>query len=73
MAQIINNVDLDDVALTTASGQKDKLTLKKPVKLQDKDKHRNPFYPKIRFTRSMDSLPQYGQYLGLLCVNIPIN
>jgi uncharacterized OsmC-like protein len=34
MAQIINNVDLDKVALTTANGQKDKSTLKRPVKLQ---------------------------------------
>lgn len=33
MAQIINNVDLDKVALTTANGQKDKSTLKKAVKL----------------------------------------
>jgi len=34
MAQIINNVDLEKVAHTTANGQKDKTTLKKPVKLQ---------------------------------------
>ena len=34
MAQIINNVDLDKIAQTTANGQKDRLTLKKPVKLQ---------------------------------------
>jgi uncharacterized OsmC-like protein len=34
MAQIINNVDLDKIAQTTANGQKDKSTLKKPVKLQ---------------------------------------
>jgi uncharacterized OsmC-like protein len=32
MAQIINNVDLDKVALTTANGQKNKSTLKKAVK-----------------------------------------
>jgi uncharacterized OsmC-like protein len=34
MAKIINNVDLDKMAQTTANGQKDKSTLKKPVKLQ---------------------------------------
>jgi uncharacterized OsmC-like protein len=33
MAQIINNVDLDKVALTTANGQKNKSTLEKAVKL----------------------------------------
>ncbi len=33
MAQIINNVDLEKVAQTTANGQKDKTTLKKPVRL----------------------------------------
>jgi uncharacterized OsmC-like protein len=34
LTQIINNIDLDKVALTTANGQKDKSTLKKSVKLQ---------------------------------------
>ena len=34
MAQIINNVDLDKIAQTTANGQKDRSTLKKFVKLQ---------------------------------------
>ena len=34
MTQIVNNVDLDKVAQTAASGKKDKSTLRKPVKLQ---------------------------------------
>lgn len=34
MPNIINNVDLDKVLQTAASGKKDKATLKKPVKLQ---------------------------------------
>ena len=34
MTQIINNVNLNKISLTTANGQKDKSTLKKPVKLQ---------------------------------------
>ena len=34
MPNIINNVDLDKVSQTAASGKKDKNTLKKPVKLQ---------------------------------------
>lgn len=34
MPNIINNVDLDKVLQTAASGKKDKITLKKPVKLQ---------------------------------------
>jgi uncharacterized OsmC-like protein len=34
MTQIINNVDLDKVAQTAATGKKDKSTLRKPVKLQ---------------------------------------
>ena len=34
MPNIINNVDLDKVSQTVASGKKDKITLKKPVKLQ---------------------------------------
>jgi hypothetical protein len=34
MTQIVNNVDLDKVAQTAASGNKDRLTLRKPVKLQ---------------------------------------
>ncbi|MDP3780378.1 MAG: OsmC family protein, partial [Nitrosopumilaceae archaeon] len=34
MPNIINNVDLDKVSQTVASGKKDKNTLKKPVKLQ---------------------------------------
>jgi uncharacterized OsmC-like protein len=33
MSKIINNVDLDKVAKTTESGKKEKLTLRKPVKL----------------------------------------
>ena len=33
MSNIINNVDLDKVAETTESGKKEKLTLRKPVKL----------------------------------------
>jgi hypothetical protein len=33
MSKIINNVDLDKVAETTESGKKEKLTLRKPVKL----------------------------------------
>jgi uncharacterized OsmC-like protein len=34
MTQIINNVDLDKIAQTTASGKKDKSTFRKPVRLQ---------------------------------------
>lgn len=34
MTQIVNNVDLDKVAETAASGKKDISTLRKPVKLQ---------------------------------------
>ena len=34
MPNIINNIDLDKVSQTAASGKKDKTTLKKPVKLQ---------------------------------------
>ena len=34
MSQIINNVDLDKIAQTTANGRKDKSTLRKSVKLQ---------------------------------------
>lgn len=34
MTQVINSVDMDKVSLTKANGQKDKSTLKKPVKLQ---------------------------------------
>ena len=34
MTQIINNVDLDKVAQTSASGKKDRSILRKPVKLQ---------------------------------------
>ena len=34
MTQIVNNVDLDKVAQTAASGKKDISTLRKPVKLQ---------------------------------------
>ena len=34
MTQIINNVDLDKIAQTTANGWKDKSTLRKHVKLQ---------------------------------------
>jgi uncharacterized OsmC-like protein len=33
MSKIINNVDLDKVAKTTESGKKEKLTLRKPIKL----------------------------------------
>ena len=33
MSKIVNNVDLDKVANTTESGKKEKLTLRKPVKL----------------------------------------
>ena len=33
MSNIINNVDLEKVAETTESGKKEKLTLRKPVKL----------------------------------------
>ena len=34
MANIINNTNLDNIAQTVESGKRDKLTLKKPVKLQ---------------------------------------
>jgi hypothetical protein len=34
MGKIINNVDLDKIAQTTASGKKDKSTLRKSVRLQ---------------------------------------
>ena len=34
MTQIVNNVDLDKVAQTAASGKKDRSILRKPVKLQ---------------------------------------
>lgn len=34
MANVLNNVDLDKVAQTTANGRRDKATLKRPVKLQ---------------------------------------
>ncbi len=34
MANIVNNVDLDKIAQTVASGKKDRLALKKPAKLQ---------------------------------------
>ena len=33
MSKIVNNVDLDKVAKTTENGKKEKLTLRKPVKL----------------------------------------
>jgi hypothetical protein len=33
VSNIINNVDLDKIAETTESGKKEKLTLRKPVKL----------------------------------------
>jgi len=33
MSNIINNVDLDKIIETTESGKKEKLTLRKPVKL----------------------------------------
>lgn len=34
MAQILNNVNLDNIAQTTTNGKKNKSTLRKPVKLQ---------------------------------------
>lgn len=33
MSKIINNADLDKVAKTTESGKKEKLILRKPIKL----------------------------------------
>ena len=34
MTNIVNNVDLDKIINTTENGQRDKQSLKKPIKLQ---------------------------------------